>query len=76
MINIIDDDSKSLQLLCNKFMPLIPLLVVSIGFEQTIYTVSEEAGSIDVCIEVKQPAVINLLVALSVETEDGTAKGK
>lgn len=49
---------------------------MSVGFDQTIYNVSEGEGSIDVCIEVKEPEFINLLVALSVVTKDGTAKGK
>ena len=44
-----------------------------IGFERTRYSVSEDAGSIQVCITVSGPPGVS--VPVTVTAEDGTAQG-
>ena len=52
-----------------------------IGYEQTLYTVEENAGSVEICVNLFEPndaSLIDPIVAVSffVETVDGTARGK
>ena len=42
-----------------------------VGFEKTNYTVSEDAGSLEVCIDVQSPS----MGSVTISTVDGTALG-
>ena len=51
------------------------LLDVTIGFEQTVYTVQEDDGSREVCVSLRE-GTLQTSVTVSVNTVDGSATGE
>lgn len=51
-------------------------VVAFVGFGNSTYTVLEGDGKAIVCIEVREPETINLLVAATIQTDEGSATGK
>ena len=48
---------------------------VTIGFEQTIYSVEEDGGSIEVCAAIRNGTLQTSVEAVMMATVDGTAIG-
>ena len=48
---------------------------VTIGFEQTIYSVEEDGGSIEVCAAIRNGTLRTSVEAVMMATVDGTAIG-
>ena len=46
---------------------------VRIGFEETVYMTSEDVGSVEICVSVKE-GVVTGPITLTAYTEDGSAK--
>ena len=49
--------------------------VMTVGFEQALYTVSEEDKEVEVCVAISSPANIDLTVIATLSTSDDTAEG-
>lgn len=49
--------------------------VVMVGFEEAVYTVSEEDKEIEVCVSISSPTVVDLSVIAILSTSDDSAKG-
>ena len=49
---------------------------LSIGFEQAVYSVSEEAGQLLACVEVLNALQLTRNVSVQISTIDGTATGE
>lgn len=48
---------------------------MTVGFEQALYTVSEEDKEVEVCVAISSPANIDLTVIATLSTSDDTAEG-
>ena len=53
----------------------LSLPVAVLGFEQLEYTVGEEEGSVEVCVRVLQPDVVQILPFALISTASRTALG-
>ena len=52
------------------------LIVVTVGFEQASYNVSEASGTVEICILVTSPTPVAFsMITLITQTRDVTAKG-
>ena len=49
---------------------------ITIGFEQTVYSVREDIGSVEVCAVNKSMGLLPSTLVVQVSTEDGSAKGE
>ena len=49
---------------------------VAVGFTETVYTVNEGDGNVDVCVRLEEGSELGTELILQLQTHNGTALGK